>query len=126
MEQYRIPLDTVSVEQVVKNSRFICHLGHALSKDEALAEIGTIRNMHPKANHVCWAYLGGPPDSPERGLSDDGEPYGTAGKPILAMLVHSGLGEIWTTVSRYFGGVKLGTGGLAPKFHEHFEKELYG
>lgn len=112
MNPYETPLATVTFEQVIKNSRFICNLGHAVSPVEARTEIQDIRNNHPKANHVCWAYIAGPPDSFERAMSDDGEPHSTAGKPILSILSYSGYGEIWATVTRYFGGVKLGTGGL--------------
>jgi len=124
MSPYETPLAAVTAEQVIKNSRFICDIGHAASAEEARAEIENIRCNHAKANHVCWAYIGGAPDSFKRGCSDDGEPHGTAGKPILSRLTHSGYGEIWTTVTRYFGGVKLGTGGLVRAYGSSVKQAL--
>lgn len=68
----------------------------------------------PGATHHCWAFVAGEPGSTTHiGMSDDGEPHGTAGRPILNALLHSGVGEVVAVVTRYFGGVKLGTGGLA-------------
>ena len=65
------------------------------------------------ATHNCWAYVAGPPGSTDRiGMSDAGEPHGTAGRPMLNALLHGGVGDIVTVVTRYFGGTKLGTGGL--------------
>ncbi len=75
-----------------------------------------IRSMNaefPDATHNCWAYVIGAPGSTARiGMSDDGEPHGTAGRPMLTVLLHSGIGEIVAVVTRYYGGTKLGTGGL--------------
>ena len=93
----------------VKRSRFVADL-RPLSSDPR-AQIQTICQAQPKAGHHCWAYIGDP-DSTDRDSSDDGEPKGTAGKPMLAMLQGLGLGQTLVVVSRYFGGVKLGTGGL--------------
>ncbi len=68
----------------------------------------------PDAHHHCWAFVAGPPGNTDlMGSNDDGEPRGTAGRPMLVALLHSGVGEIAAVVTRYFGGVKLGTGGLA-------------
>ena len=98
----------------VKRSRFICYLAHVQGEAQAKAFIAGIRAKHPDANHNCWAYLGGrPEDSVRIGFSDDGEPSGCAGRPMLNVLQGSGLGEICAVVSRYFGGIKLGTGGMA-------------
>jgi uncharacterized YigZ family protein len=67
----------------------------------------------PDANHNCWAYVVGPPGSTGRvGMSDDGEPHNTAGRPMLTVLLHAGVGDVAAVVTRYFGGTKLGTGGL--------------
>lgn len=72
-----------------------------------------IRNVNPDATHNCWAYVAGPPgDSASIGSSDDGEPHGTAGRPMLNALLHCGIGQICVVVSRWFGGIKLGAGGL--------------
>lgn len=110
---YPIPASPVSVEYEIKRSRFICDIAQVASKEEALGFIEQIRTHHPEARHHCWAYIAGHPvSSIKRGSSDDGEPAGTAGKPMLNVLQHKGIGEIVAVVSRYFGGIKLGAGGL--------------
>jgi uncharacterized YigZ family protein len=121
---YSIPAHVVTTEQVIKRSRFICTLGHAETTIQASSHIAEIRQQNPQANHVCWAYIAGPPDSADRGMSDDGEPRGTAGKPMLSILEYSGLGEIYTTVTRYFGGIKLGTGGLVRAYSSSVQQAL--
>jgi uncharacterized YigZ family protein len=71
----------------------------------------------PDATHNCWAFVAGPPGSTSRiGMSDAGEPHGTAGRPMLTVLLHSGIGEIAAIVTRYYGGTKLGTGGLVKAY----------
>lgn len=77
-----------------------------------------MRAAHPKANHVAYAFLLGDPKSETAGMSDAGEPRGTAGRPMLAILRGSGVRDVVITVTRYFGGVKLGTGGLARAYGE--------
>lgn len=78
-----------------------------------------IRRSTPDATHNCWAYLAGPPgDTAFIGSSDDGEPHGTAGRPMLNALLHCGIGQICVVVSRWFGGIKLGTGGLARAYQD--------
>lgn len=124
MEPFKIPNNHVSAEQVVKSSRFICNLGHADSVESAGNQIRNIRQQHPRANHTCWAFIAGSPNSDNRGMSDDGEPRGTAGKPMLAILDYSGFGEVWTTVTRYFGGIKLGTGGLVRAYSNSVQQAL--
>ncbi len=97
----------------IKRSLFITRLGLARQVAEARSFIEAVRAAHPDATHNCWAFVAGPPgESSPMGYSDDGEPQGTAGKPMLAQLRHSGLGEIVAVSTRYFGGVKLGPGGL--------------
>ena len=79
----------------------------------AKAFVESVRAEHPDARHHCVAWVAGPPDdSQQLGFSDDGEPAGTAGKPMLAQLMGSGVGEITAVVVRYYGGILLGTGGL--------------
>lgn len=79
--------------------------------------ISRIKDEFSTASHNCWAYLVGPPGSTDRiGLSDDGEPHGTAGKPMLTALQYSGLGDLTAVVTRFFGGAKLGTGGLVKAY----------
>lgn len=110
---YDIPKNSVFYQEVIKKSRFIVHIEHTPDVKSARAFIADIKDKYSDAVHNCWAYVAGPPtDSQVRGFSDDGEPNGTAGKPMLNVLVGSGVGEITAVVTRYFGGIKLGTGGL--------------
>ncbi|WP_319541481.1 YigZ family protein [uncultured Pseudodesulfovibrio sp.] len=112
-DRYRIPSDFHRVEESIKRSRFITSMDHAPDAESARAFISRIKAEFPDATHNCWAYASGPPgDTAVVGLSDDGEPSGTAGKPMLNMLLHGEVGEIAVVVTRYFGGTKLGTGGL--------------
>jgi uncharacterized YigZ family protein len=106
---YNRPARPYQSEIEVKRSRFVADL-MPLTQDPRV-HIQAIRQTQPKAGHHCWAYVGDP-DSTDRDSSDDGEPKGTAGKPMLAMLQGLDLGQTLVVVSRYFGGVKLGTGGL--------------
>lgn len=111
--RYVIPSKTHRVEEVIKKSRFITTITHVEGAGRAKAFIQKIKREFPDADHNCWAYLAGPPgETASIGMSDDGEPHGTAGRPMLNMLIHSGVGEIAAVVARYFGGIKLGTGGL--------------
>lgn len=121
---YLIPKTSVSCEQTIKQSRFICHAGHGDSRDCVVSELDKLSTHHPKANHICWAHITGPPGSPDRGMSDDGEPKGTAGRPMLAVLEYSGFGEIWVAVIRYFGGIKLGKGGLIRAYTSSVQQAL--
>lgn len=108
-----IPDGVTDFEQVIKKSRFIAYLAHASSPEAAHVYIASIRAQYPDARHVCWAFIAGEiGNTPHVSCSDDGEPSGTAGKPMLNVLQHGGVGEIVAVVVRYFGGVKLGTGGL--------------
>jgi uncharacterized YigZ family protein len=101
------------VEEVVQRSRFITTVAHAPDAEAAHAFVQRIRDELPDATHNCWAFVAGPPGSTTHiGMSDDGEPHGTAGKPMLTTLLHGGVGEIVAVSTRYYGGVKLGTGGL--------------
>jgi uncharacterized YigZ family protein len=110
---YLIPSRTVRVEQEIKRSRFIATMGRAEDKAQALAFIERVRSEFPDASHHCWAYVAGPPDNTlDIGLSDDGEPRGTAGRPMLNVLQFKDIGESVVVVTRYFGGTKLGAGGL--------------
>lgn len=101
-------------EDLVLRSRFITSLGPAATDQAAREFIEAIRDEIPDATHHCWAFVAGPPGTTAHvGLSDAGEPHGTAGRPILNVLLHSGVGQIVAVVTRYFGGTKLGKGGLA-------------
>jgi uncharacterized YigZ family protein len=114
-------------EEIIKGSRFIATLAHAPNEEEAKAFVAAMKNEFPDASHNCWAYVAGPPgDTARVGMSDDGEPHRTAGKPILAVLLHSGIGEIVAVVTRYFGGTKLGTGGLVRAYSGSVKNALAG
>ena len=110
---YDVPAETIAVETEVKKSRFITYLAPAASRAEALEYIQSIRQQYPDARHHCTAFIAGPPQGGAAiAFDDDGEPSGTAGKPMLNVLMHKDIGEIVAVVVRYFGGVKLGAGGL--------------
>lgn len=110
---YDVPAETIVVETEVKKSRFITYLAPAASRSEALEYIQSIRQKYPDANHHCTAFVAGPPQGGAAiAFDDDGEPSGTAGKPMLNVLMHKDIGEIVAVVVRYFGGIKLGAGGL--------------
>src|SRR5471030_368293 len=113
MQPYPVPAEAVSFSEEIKKSRFITLLAPTEGVEAAKTFIHDVKNQHPAARHHCWAFVAGAPaDSQQLGFSDDGEPAGTAGKPILGQLMGSGVGEITAVVVRYYGGIMLGTGGL--------------
>lgn len=112
MTRYLIPAETVRVETEVSRSRFIATLGMAETAEAARAFIAGVRAEMPDASHHVYAFRAGYGASVTEGLSDDGEPSGTSGPPIMAVLRGSPVGDIVLVVTRYFGGTKLGTGGL--------------
>ena len=113
MSRYPIPSGRCRVEEVILRSRFISTVGPSPTPEDARAFIGEIRAEFPDASHHCYAFVAGQPgSSAQAGRSDDGEPSGTAGRPMLAVLLGSGVGDIAVVVTRYWGGTKLGTGGL--------------
>ncbi len=112
--RYAIPSRIYRVEELIQRSRFITTAAHAPDANAANAFVDSVRELFPDATHHCWAFVAGPPGCTAHiGMSDDGEPHGTAGRPMLTVLLHSGVGEVVTVCTRYFGGVKLGTGGLS-------------
>ena len=114
MPSYSVPAEPLDIEEVIKNSQFITRIRNVETPEAAKAFIKEMNHSFPDANHHCWAYIVGNPQSTTLiGCSDDGEPSGTAGKPMLHVLQHSGIGDIVAVCTRYFGGTKLGTGGLA-------------
>ncbi len=98
----------------IKKSRFICYLNNVSSEEEAKKYILNIRKLHPDANHHCYAYRVG---GTER-VSDDGEPSKTAGMPMLNVLAHNDMVNTIAITVRYFGGIKLGAGGLVRAYTE--------
>lgn len=112
-------------ELVIKKSRFIASVGHTKGVDEAEAFLNKIRREFPDARHNCHAFNAGRGNETAFiGCSDDGEPKGTAGRPMLNVLVHSGVGEITLVVTRYFGGILLGTGGLVRAYQDSVKEVL--
>ncbi|MFK8075493.1 MAG: YigZ family protein [Granulosicoccus sp.] len=113
MDRFNVPNSQQRFELEIKRSRFITTVVPVTSKSDALAAIEAIRTEFPDANHHCWAMVAESPNNVyHQDQSDDGEPKGTAGKPMLNVLLHSDLGNIVVVVTRFFGGVKLGAGGL--------------
>ena len=119
-----IPLEAVEVEIVVVNSRFIASLSPAKSVEEARAFIAETKKRFPDATHHVPAFVIGHGNSIITHSSDDGEPSGTAGRPALAVLQGSGLGNVAVVVTRYFGGTKLGTGGLVKAYGDAVREVL--
>lgn len=109
MEEYLVPTDFGEDEFTEKKSRFIGRVWPVQTEEEALARIQEMKKKHYDATHNCWAYI--IHDGPAR-FSDDGEPGGTAGMPMLQVLQREGLNNIVCVVTRYFGGILLGAGGL--------------
>ena len=112
-KSFPVASNHVEDETLVNRSRFICYLRPCDSIVQAKAILKELQQLHPQANHHCSAFLTkASADSQGYGFSDDGEPSGTAGKPMLMALQGGGVGQVCAIVVRYFGGVKLGTGGL--------------
>lgn len=119
------PGEVFRVEQTIKRSRFIASVGHTPGVEEAKAFIEQIKAEFEDARHNCWAYCAGAARSTDRiGASDDGEPHGTAGRPMLTAVTHSGIGEVTVVVTRYFGGILLGTGGLVKAYQSSVKMAL--
>lgn len=119
------PGEVFRVEQMIKRSRFIASVGHTPGVEEAKAFIEQIKAEFEDARHNCWAYCAGAAGSTDRiGASDDGEPHGTAGRPMLTAVTHSGIGEVTVVVTRYFGGILLGTGGLVKAYQSSVKMAL--
>lgn len=128
---YPVPLADAQAPHIslleIRKSRFLAQSFRAKSEKEARKAIEGIKKTHRDATHNCWAFVAGKPgDTAHIGSSDDGEPSGTAGRPILNVLLHSGIGEIILVVTRWFGGIKLGTGGLSRAYQESASVNLKG
>jgi uncharacterized YigZ family protein len=112
MPLYPIPAGPVDREIEINKSRFIAWLRPVNSREQGLSVLAQARARYPDATHHCHAWLIGSPSSGDGAMNDDGEPSGTAGKPIFNVIQHKGVGDVMVVVIRYFGGVKLGAGGL--------------
>jgi len=111
LKRYRTVRAEANAEVVIKRSRFIGHAKPVETEEEAVAFIEEIKRLHRTATHNCSAYMVGERDQHQK-ASDDGEPSGTAGKPILEVIKNKGLKNVAVVVTRYFGGIMLGAGGL--------------
>lgn len=111
MSDYLMPAKNGTHEIIIERSRFICHVYRVESIEEATTYINNVREIHARANHNCVAYLIGENNEFGR-AADDGEPSGTAGAPMLEVLKRQNIRNCLVIVTRYFGGVKLGAGGL--------------
>ena len=109
MEQYLIPAKEGTSEYIEKKSRFLGLIVPVTSEAEARAQLDAVKKREYDARHNCWAYI---LHSGQKRYSDDGEPQGTAGQPILNVLEREGVQDVLCVVTRYFGGILLGTGGL--------------
>ena len=107
-------------ELVIKKSRFIACIEPVAGREEAQARVAALKAEHPDAAHVCWALLAGG----QSAAHDDGEPSGTAGRPMLEVLRHQQLEGVMASVVRYFGGVKLGAGGLVRAYTDAVAQAL--
>ena len=112
-------------EKVIERSRFLTYSAHVESEEEAKAFLAEIRKAHSLATHVCYAFISDKTGNLQR-FSDDGEPQGTAGVPILEVLKAKKLFETAVAVVRYFGGVKLGAGGLVRAYSSSAAENLDG
>lgn len=109
-DMYRLKEDHMD-ELEIKKSRFLCYMHKCFSEEEAKAFLQQIKKEHPNATHHCYAFIIGEQNELQRS-NDDGEPSGTAGVPILECLMNNQMQDIIAVVVRYFGGIKLGAGGL--------------
>lgn len=110
---YQTLQKAVTARLEIKKSEFIAYAYPVTSREQAMFHVEQLRVKYPDARHWCWAYIiGDPENTTSAGFDDDGEPNGTAGRPILNVLQHKSIGNIIIVVVRYFGGIKLGAGGL--------------
>lgn len=114
--------EAVHYELEVKKSRFLAWVEPVESREQAQARLESYRQSYPDARHICFAFYAGG----DSGMSDDGEPSGTAGKPIFNVLNHKALVNVLAVVVRYFGGVKLGAGGLVRAYGGAVSQALEG
>jgi uncharacterized YigZ family protein len=124
VEQYFVPATETQIELKVSNSRFIASVAPAFSVDEAKMFISRMRAEFSDATHNVPAYVIGHGQTTIAHCHDDGEPSGTAGRPVLAVLQGSGLGDVVVVITRYFSGTKLGTGGLVRAYGDSVKAVL--
>lgn len=124
-QTYYILHKSIQLEYEEKKSRFIAQLWPMTEREQFNRYLNEAKQTYPDARHHCWAYIIGQPQSAQcAGFNDDGEPSGTAGKPMLNVLIHREVGNICVVVSRYFGGIKLGAGGLTRAYGQAVSNAL--
>lgn len=121
MKQFRVPYEPAESEFAEKRSRFIGHIWPVETEEEAQAHIKAIKSQYYDARHNCWCYLIG--DNIVR-YSDDGEPQGTAGQPMLKVFQRENVTNVCCVVTRYFGGILLGAGGLTRAYSRSAKETL--
>ncbi|QFU20436.1 YigZ family protein [Shewanella eurypsychrophilus] len=125
IDSYQIPSADLVIEEEIKHSRFISFIFHCPSQEHLKCVLTNVRREYPGASHYCYAFVSAEPgNSIAIGSSDDGEPAGSAGRPMLAMLQGANIGEIGAVVVRYFGGTKLGVGGLVRAYSSGIKQGL--
>jgi len=125
MASYQVPAKPSQIEIEIKRSRFLGFAAHTCGIQAAKDFIQSLKDAYPDARHHCYGFMAGAPwDSNQYGFSDDNEPNGTAGMPIFSHLKHKNIGEVTIVVVRYFGGTKLGTGGLARAYSDAAKEAL--
>ncbi len=124
-DSYDVIAESFTIEEEIKKSRFITVLFSCSSEPDLKLALTNIKREYPGARHYCWAYVAAEPGNLfQCGSTDDGEPSGSAGRPMLAVLQGSSIGEIGVIVIRYFGGTKLGVGGLVRAYSAGIKRAL--
>lgn len=122
---YWQPTAPAEIELVIKKSRFLAFAFPCARREDAMHCLQQLKQRYPDARHHCWAYvIGHPENAANAAANDDGEPSGTAGKPILNVIQHKAIGDLMLVVVRYFGGVKLGAGGLVRAYSQAADRVL--
>ena len=124
-DSYNVIAEPFTIEEEIKKSRFITVLFPCSSEKDLKLALANLMVEYPGARHYCWAYVAAEPGNLFRcGSTDDGEPSGSAGRPMLSVLQGSDVGEIGVVVIRYFGGTKLGVGGLVRAYTAGIKRAL--
>lgn len=124
-KEYRSVLEQVSAEDLINKSKFIANTKHVLSEEEAIAFINQMKDKYKDATHNVSAYIINS-KIPTKRYDEDGEPQGSSARPILSVMEMEGLSNIVCVVTRYFGGIKLGVGGLVRAYSGAFKKSIEG
>lgn len=124
-KEYRSVLEQVSAENLINKSKFIANTKHVMSEEEAVAFINEMKDKYKDATHNVSAYIINS-NIPTKRYDEDGEPQGSSARPILSVMEMEGLSNIVCVVTRYFGGIKLGVGGLVRAYSGAFKKSIEG